>query len=515
VPTGVLQHNPPLNRFKYIAKTYGQKHPEVVLATFLALADTVGIERPESEFEFARRLDFYAGAPREETARELLREALVELQNDPRMKHGRESDALWPWLARELVKIKKANRRYDPGWKARADDVRGKGSAIALWQQQERIDLGQWRIPSVLKALEEFEVEDDDVSQGEIVYEFDDGWTVQQLETSEQLDDEGEAMQHCVGGYCEQVEHGAVEIFSLRDPKGRPHVTIEFDPGLNIVKQVRGKQNADPTPEYQERVDKFLASDALPAMDPDVKEIYDAMESETDEEEVGYLIREWLDLFNSGDALAWIKSGFGHNPREAETLHYLDVTPEDTNNWPAVVWDQWGNHVHGGSSQNEKEFVRLVQIATMINKLDGERAASGAAREFAKQIDLPFVDDPEQSPKFKSEWEWNWNYHSDEQAEWGPVLAEAEQWANTDLDLDEITGWYQEYFPPGPAEAWHEIGVSPEVASALRAERVIPEQVDRAVEMGRLSDRYPNELNDVDKILKAVGVVAANRRRVR
>jgi hypothetical protein len=42
---------------------------------------------------------------------------------------------------------------------------------------------------------------------------------------------EGDTMGHCVGGYCDDVASGQSRIFSLRDAKGRPHVTIETRPG--------------------------------------------------------------------------------------------------------------------------------------------------------------------------------------------------------------------------------------------------------------------------------------------
>lgn len=45
------------------------------------------------------------------------------------------------------------------------------------------------------------------------------------------LEYEGEAMGHCVGGYCPDVAEGRSRIFSLRDAKGQPHVTIEVQPG--------------------------------------------------------------------------------------------------------------------------------------------------------------------------------------------------------------------------------------------------------------------------------------------
>lgn len=43
---------------------------------------------------------------------------------------------------------------------------------------------------------------------------------------------EGETMGHCVGGYCPDVVEGRSRIYSLRDKKGQPHVTIEVKPGV-------------------------------------------------------------------------------------------------------------------------------------------------------------------------------------------------------------------------------------------------------------------------------------------
>lgn len=44
---------------------------------------------------------------------------------------------------------------------------------------------------------------------------------------AEALKYEGDTMKHCVGGYCRDVAEGKNQIFSLRDERGRPHVTIE------------------------------------------------------------------------------------------------------------------------------------------------------------------------------------------------------------------------------------------------------------------------------------------------
>ena len=46
----------------------------------------------------------------------------------------------------------------------------------------------------------------------------------------EALKYEGDIMGHCVGGYCPDVESGKSRIYSLRDAKGEPHVTVEVKP---------------------------------------------------------------------------------------------------------------------------------------------------------------------------------------------------------------------------------------------------------------------------------------------
>lgn len=49
---------------------------------------------------------------------------------------------------------------------------------------------------------------------------------------ADQLKYEGDTMGHCVGGYCDEVASGQSRIFSLRDAKGEPHVTIETRPNV-------------------------------------------------------------------------------------------------------------------------------------------------------------------------------------------------------------------------------------------------------------------------------------------
>ena len=92
-------------------------------------------------------------------------------------------------------------------------------------------------------------------------------------------------MGHCVGGYCPDVAAGRSRIFSLRDAKNEPHVTIEVQPKHRsasdadapvnvaeyqkwiskelppVIKQIKGKGNAKPKKDYIPFVQDFVKRD--------------------------------------------------------------------------------------------------------------------------------------------------------------------------------------------------------------------------------------------------------------
>jgi hypothetical protein len=96
---------------------------------------------------------------------------------------------------------------------------------------------------------------------------------------------EGNTMGHCVGNYCPDVLEGRSRIYSLRDTKGEPHVTVETSPIDNYdlkaaqmkragaskeeivamfenppqrIVQIKGKQNRAPKEEYLPFVQDFV-----------------------------------------------------------------------------------------------------------------------------------------------------------------------------------------------------------------------------------------------------------------
>jgi len=60
------------------------------------------------------------------------------------------------------------------------------------------------------------------------------------------LDYEGNVMGHCVGSYCDKVSGGNTKIYSLRDKKGEPHVTIEVE--------------QDTTPPRVDQIKRYMAA---------------------------------------------------------------------------------------------------------------------------------------------------------------------------------------------------------------------------------------------------------------
>jgi len=95
-----------------------------------------------------------------------------------------------------------------------------------------------------------------------VVFRTSSGWTINKLAPDDCVI-EGDLMGHCVGGYARAVATGRTEIYSLRDPKGNPHATIEIVPTTNrltgeetqinlTVIQIQGKSNHEPIDEYKE-----------------------------------------------------------------------------------------------------------------------------------------------------------------------------------------------------------------------------------------------------------------------
>lgn len=129
-----------------------------------------------------------------------------------------------------------------------------------------------------------------------------------------QLKYEGDTMGHCVGDYCSDVLEGDSRIFSLRDAKGEPHVTIEVAPPgrgpsswipegeehpvmwPDII-QIKGKGNSAPKDEYLPFVQDFVRNSPLGGTWGDVGDIGNArLHRFQDESGIKYLTPEEYNL---------------------------------------------------------------------------------------------------------------------------------------------------------------------------------------------------------------------------
>lgn len=161
-----------------------------------------------------------------------------------RFPEHHEHDFLIPWVARELVALWKATKtgthplyegdpenQLQPATYVEAVDLlEEKAPAIAQWAQETRTDINRVNLAQAFEAVAKYRFKVGPVPQGHIAYRFDDGWTVQDLRTKKELEREGKYLQHCVGGYDSAVASGVSRIYSLRDPDGRPFVTMEWEP---------------------------------------------------------------------------------------------------------------------------------------------------------------------------------------------------------------------------------------------------------------------------------------------
>lgn len=121
---------------------------------------------------------------------------------------------------------------------------------------------------------------------------------------------EGDTMGHCVGGYCPDVMSGRSRIFSLRDAKGEPHVTIETRPGgrraalAEIPRDVLDELTAD------------ALADTNAVTGPMGIDMNDPRWTRTYQTNLGLKQREWIDNNPLPDEIVQIKGKQNRAPKE-------------------------------------------------------------------------------------------------------------------------------------------------------------------------------------------------------
>jgi hypothetical protein len=155
-----------------------------------------------------------------------------------------QADDLVPWLWREIKKGRIEAEIGTGGYRLYLPDEPITPDLLGHWADwfnsnsptRRGVDIMQLKTPDFLDRIGQWDEEmrkkmeeAEGTSGGQIVHKFDDGWTVRRVRPDEARD-EGDQMGHCVGGYADDIANGSCQIFSLRDPRNRPHSTAEVQP---------------------------------------------------------------------------------------------------------------------------------------------------------------------------------------------------------------------------------------------------------------------------------------------
>lgn len=177
------------------------------------------------------------------------------------------------------------------------------------------------------------------------------GWSIQKVVSRNDLAVEGNLMNQCVGRYCLQVDQGLAEIYSLRDPKNVPHVTIEIDPKYNEIVQIMGNSDTEPDDKYKIYIKQWF--DELQKERPGLKlgtedafnfdDLRYVNNNDIDEEinRIVYRGNEYglkvpldeLDVQNAYDAVIHSLTGGGY--RSPDTQNVIYIGPVIAN----IAWD--------------------------------------------------------------------------------------------------------------------------------------------------------------------------------
>lgn len=157
-----------------------------------------------------------------------------ELGNAINPESGLPRHLLFPVDRLDKVSVPQAVQRvsdinkWRAAQKAEADAIRANNAATVLHKEYPEkgmkwVQLKQSELPEGWSTYE---------TKGRVPgYMSPEGLPTARHPGAAQLQDalkyEGDIMGHCVGGYCDDVVSGKSKIYSLRDSKGQPHVTIE------------------------------------------------------------------------------------------------------------------------------------------------------------------------------------------------------------------------------------------------------------------------------------------------
>lgn len=196
---------------------------------------------------------------------------------------------------------------------------------------------------------------------------------------------EGDIMRHCVGGagHCEPLLNGDVEIYTLRDAKGEPHVTIEVEPAKKPY-PASGEEFAmlDPATKAQyshyvrewrqrnpniddltdEHVYQALREAGVPPKPPRILEIKGKNNRKPNPEYIPFV-------------QDFVKSG---NFSSVGDLHHTDLQPTKGTPW-RKTYESFGMNIPDYVSMDEYDDI-VKQYNVLLRQKNAGKAEGGAVR---------------------------------------------------------------------------------------------------------------------------------------
>lgn len=202
------------------------------------------------------------------------------------------------------------------------------------------------------------------LSEHEVEHEFPDGWKIVRPTTREALEAEGQAMDHCIGRddqpspnmtYKDGLEQGLITPYSLRDPKGWPHLTFHTDSEGNLCQMHGYQDHNEAKQKYRGRADTWLKSQGI---DHDYEVGDDNWSNTVEDRDVSYpqatTLQEYYDIHGDGDP-----------------YDYLDYDDQD---WVSRYSDQYGDMPDIGYQEPHWEGIAKDFTENIDQDMDGNVA---------------------------------------------------------------------------------------------------------------------------------------------
>jgi hypothetical protein len=315
-----------------------------------------------------------------------------------------EAYKLLPWLVKQIktnfwpseVNGEQLNTSHI------VDVIGGAGADITKLRQQNQLPEGFDINKMDYQDLEDWHTEYKQENLGKTWDEHNvwatlgNGWTVEEVRTEHDLRMEGELMGHCVGNYCRAVQSGNTIILSLRDPKGLPHVTMEYrpggsneeQPGGNVawkekpntysVVQIQGKSDSMPIPEYRAMIKEF--NDGLRAKGIDVQWSSGAYQHRGfDQRQVDQLRKENIYHLNSPEDLDRLVNDYMQN---GGTAYFTEPHP--------AIEDDYGIPRESGVPTRWLDHFELQKILDDILYQVFEGLAPEQEQKYARDLLLAY-----------------------------------------------------------------------------------------------------------------------------